>query len=121
MNNMIEKKGTRTDMIANNLTPAMAVHPGELIRDEIEFRGIAQRELARRIEVSPTIINEVLKGKRQLGTELALLIGAALDIDAEPLIELQSRYNIYKVQKDSSFQKRLSSVKRMRTTVFGNA
>lgn len=56
-------------MIANNLASAMAVHPGEIIRDEIEFRGIAQRELARNIGVSPTIINEVLKGKRQLGTE----------------------------------------------------
>lgn len=121
MNNMVEKKSTKTDMIANNLTPAIAIHPGELIRDEIEFRGIAQRELARRIEVSPTIINEILKGKRQLSTEMALLIGAALDIDAEPLIELQSRYNIYKIHKDPSFQKRLASVKRISRTVFGNA
>lgn len=99
-------------MIANNLIPANAVHPGEILHDEIEYRGISQRDLARRIDVSPTIINEVLKGKRQLGTELALLIGAALDIDAEPLIELQCRYNIQKAKKDSSFQQRLLSIEK---------
>ena len=109
---MIERNETRSDMIANNLIPANAVHPGEILRDEIEYRGISQRDLARRIDVSPTIINEVLKGKRQLGTELALLIGAALDIDAEPLIELQCRYNIQIAKKDSSFQRRLLSIEK---------
>lgn len=102
------------NMIANHLEPAENVFPGEVIRDEIEFRGISQRELARRIGVSPTIINEVLKGKRQLGTELALLIGAALDIDAEPLINMQCRYNIMESKKNSSFQTRLSAVERNR-------
>lgn len=118
MNDMMERNGEKTDMIANNLIPANAVHPGELLRDEIEFRGMSQRELAKRINVSPTIINEVLKGKRQLGTELALLIGAALDIDAEPLIKLQYKYNIQKAKKDSVFQKRLSAIETNRKSSY---
>ena len=118
---MVEIIGTNSNMIANNLTPYIAVHPGEVIRDEIEYRGISQRELARRISVSPTIINEVLKGKRQLGTELALLIGAALGIDAEPLIELQCRYSIMEAKKNSSFQMKLSSIEQMRAVSFGIA
>lgn len=97
-------------MIANNLTPAIAVHPGEIIRDELEFRCISQRELARIISVSPTIINELLHRKRQLNTELALLISAALNIDAEPLIELQIRYNIYQAKRNDVFQARLVSI-----------
>lgn len=115
---MSERNENRIDMIANNLTPVIAVHPGEVIRDEIEYRGISQRDLARRIGVSPTIINEVLKAKRQLGTELALLIGAALGIDAEPLIKMQYRYNIQKAKKDSSFQKRLMSIEQSRPAPF---
>ncbi len=94
-------------MTANNLTPFRATHPGEIIREELEFRGISQRELARVIGVCPTIINELIKGKRQLGTELALLIGAALGLDAEPLIQLQVRYNIYRAKTDAVFQKKL--------------
>lgn len=107
---MKEIKDKNKEMIANNLAPAMAVHPGEIIRDELESRGISQRELARTIGVSPTIINEFLKGKRQLNTELALLISAALNIDAEPLIELQTRYNIHQAKRDNVFQARLVSI-----------
>lgn len=31
---------TNPDMTANNLTPAYPTHPGEILKDEIEFRGI---------------------------------------------------------------------------------
>lgn len=36
-------------MIANNLEPAYLTHPGEVIKDEIEYRGISQRKLAEEI------------------------------------------------------------------------
>ena len=107
---MTEIKGIDSNMIAGNLVPAVNIHPGEVIREELEFRGISQRELSRRISVSPTIINEMLKGKRQLSTELALLIGAALDIDAEPLIQMQCKYNIYEAKNDPVFSSKIKSV-----------
>lgn len=118
---MKEMNGVRNDMIANNLTPATAVHPGEVIRDELEFRGISQRGLARTISVSPTVINELLQGKRQLNTELALLISAALNIDAEPLIELQTKYNISQAERNDVFQARLVSIRNSRQTLYGMA
>lgn len=118
---MEEIKGSRKDMIANNLTPAIAVHPGEIIRDELESRRISQRKLARTISVSPTIINELLQGKRQLNTELALLISAALGIDAEPLIELQTRYNIYQAKRDEEFQARLMNIANTRNAAISLA
>ncbi len=31
-------------MIANNLEPAYLTHPGEVVKDEIEYRGISQRK-----------------------------------------------------------------------------
>lgn len=107
---MGKTKDSAKKMIANELAPAIAVHPGEIIRDELEFRGISQRELSRTISVSPTIINEVLQGKRQLNTELALLISAALGVDAEPLIELQTKYNIYQAKRNEAFQARLVTI-----------
>jgi plasmid maintenance system antidote protein VapI len=33
-------------MIANNLTPYEPTHPGEVLKEEIEYRGISQRKLA---------------------------------------------------------------------------
>ena len=34
-------------MIANNLEPFEPTHPGELLKEEIECRGISQKELSR--------------------------------------------------------------------------
>lgn len=36
---MIEIKGIDPKMIANNLEPFEPTHPGELLKDEIEYRG----------------------------------------------------------------------------------
>ena len=46
---MIEVKGIDPKMIANNIDPYEPTHPGELIKDEIEFRGISQKKLADRM------------------------------------------------------------------------
>ena len=71
---MIHIPGVKDNMIANNLTPYIPTHPGEVIKDEIEYRGISQRKLATEIGVSYTQLNEILNGKRPLNTEMAILI-----------------------------------------------
>ena len=43
---MITIKGVSPQMIANNLTPCMATHPGDILKEEIEYRGISQRRFA---------------------------------------------------------------------------
>lgn len=44
---MIEVKGVKRDMIANNLEPFEPTHPGELLKDEIECRGISSTATCR--------------------------------------------------------------------------
>ena len=55
-------------MIANNITPFEPTHPGEILKDEIEYRGISQKKLAKEMGVSYTVLNEILNAKRQLNT-----------------------------------------------------
>ena len=86
---------------------------GEVIKDEIEYRGISQKMLAAEIGVSYTQLNEVLNGKRPLNTEMAILISTALDLDAEPLLALQTRYDMITAQRDSSFIRRLTAVRKI--------
>lgn len=90
-------------MRANNLTPFEPTHPGELIKDELESRRLTQSKLAESIGVRPSLLNEIIKGKRGVNTEMALLIEAALDIPADLLLNLQSDYNMQVVKSDSSF------------------
>ena len=93
--------------------PFIPTHPGEIIKDEIEYRGISQRALAMQIGVSYTQLNEVLNGKRPLNTEMALLISTALDIDAEPLLAMQTRYNIITARRNKTFSQKLNSIRKI--------
>ena len=55
-----------------------------------------------------SLLNEVLNGERALNTQLALLLSAALDIDAEPLLRLQAKYDMLTGHKTPSFIQRLN-------------
>ena len=110
---MIKIEGVVPKMIANNLTPSEPIHPGEILKDEIEYRGISQRKLAAQMGISPTLLNEILNGKRAVSAEYALLFEAALGIDAEPLIKLQVDYNIQVAKSDKSFLERLANIRKI--------
>ena len=110
---MIKIEGVDPKMIANNLTPSEPIHPGEILKDEIEYRGISQRKLAAQMGISPTLLNEILNGKRAVSAEYALLFEAALAIDAEPLIKLQVDYNIQVAKSDKSFLERLANIRKI--------
>lgn len=53
--------------------PFYPVHPGEIIKDEMEARKISQREFARQVDMSYTVLNELLNGKRSLSPANALM------------------------------------------------
>lgn len=110
---MITLKGIDPQMIANNLTPSRPIHPGEMIKDEIEYRGITQNNLAKQMGISPSLLNEILNGKRAVSTEYALLFEAALGINAEIWIRQQYRYNMQKAKSDKFFLERLANIRKM--------
>ncbi|HCC52851.1 MAG TPA: addiction module antidote protein, HigA family [Porphyromonadaceae bacterium] len=110
---MITIQGVASNMIANNLEPAYPTHPGEVLKDEIEYRGISQRKLAAEMDVSYTQLNEVLNGKRPVNTEFALLIEAVLDLPAEPLLKMQARYNMIVTKRNGKFIEKLNRVRKL--------
>jgi len=105
--------GVDPNMIANNLEPYFPTHPGEVLKDEIEYRSISQKKLAAEMGVPYTLLNEVLNGKRPVNTEFALLIEAVLGLDAEPLLKMQTRYNMLAAKKDKSFTDRLAEIRKV--------
>ncbi len=102
-----------TERIANNMTSSELIHPGEMIKDEINARGLTQKELAQKMGVSYTVFNEILNGKRPVTTEYALLLEAVLGTDANIWIGLQAAYNMQKVKKNRSFMQRLEHLRRI--------
>lgn len=100
-------------MIANNLEPFEPTHPGELLREEIECRGISQKELSRRTGIPYTALNEVLNGKRAITTEYALLIEAALGIESGFWLRLQMDYDIQVAKRNTTFAQRLANIRKI--------
>lgn len=109
----MSKENISPDMTANNITPAFPTHPGAIIKDEIEYRGISQCQLAKDMGIAYSALNEILNGKRPLTEKTALLFEAALGVNAEPLLKLQMQYNMQKVRKDSAFMEKLANVRRV--------
>ena len=81
---------------------AFPTHPGEVLKDEIEARGITQRQLADSIGLTYSVVNEILNGRRSLTAKTALMFEAALDIPADALMYLQMKYNMQTTRKDKS-------------------
>ena len=109
---MSAKKTFSPYMVANNITPAYPTHPGEVLKDEIEFRGISQRQLAKDMGIAYSALNEILNARRPVTEKTALLFEAALGVNAEPLLRMQMRYNIQVTRKDSSFMERLAKIRK---------
>lgn len=74
--------------------PFEASHPGTLIFDEIKFRRINQKDLATQMGIQPTLLNEIIKGKRALTADIAILLEKILEIPADYWMRLQSQYEI---------------------------
>ena len=92
---------------ANKIDPYYPIHPGEIIKDELEFRGISQRKLADRIGVSHTQLNEILNCKRPVSSE----IEAALGLEPEALVDMQTRYNLQTARRDPTLTQRLEDIR----------
>ena len=104
-----KEKQTR---FANDMKSSLLIHPGEMIKDELEARGITQKELAQQMGVSYTVFNEVVNGKRPVTTEYALLLEALLGTKASIWLGLQADYNMQKVRQDKSFMQRLDRIRK---------
>ena len=100
-------------MIANNLTPHEPTHPGEFLREEIECRGITQTRRAQEIGSKVALLNELINGTRDFTIAYALMIEAALGIDSDYWITLQTNYNKAKAQQDKSLMARLAAIRKI--------
>ena len=57
----------------NQAVPFEATHVGEVIKDELSARNMKQSELSGLTGIQRPILNDVIKGKRSLTPEMALL------------------------------------------------
>ena len=93
--------------------PFRPVHPGELLKDELEYRHLSQKAVAKQVGVPYTAFNEILNSKRPVTTDFALCMEAALGVPAYMLVGMQTDYNLQVAQKDSKLSKRLAEIRKV--------
>lgn len=90
----------------NDLVPARAIHPGELLLEVLKDSRITQKRLAEMTGILPSQLNEIIKGKRGINAEMALKIGPALKMDAMLWARCQMIYELdlakIKLKKEKS-------------------
>ncbi|KAA6352550.1 hypothetical protein EZS27_000002 [termite gut metagenome] len=88
-------------------------HPGELLKEEVEYRKIPQSNLAKQIGVPYTALNDILNQRRPLTANTAMLFEAALGINADLLMRMQLKYNMQVVRQDKSLAQRLAEIRKV--------
>lgn len=70
-----------------------------LLEEFLEPGGISQAELARRMGKTPASINELVKGKRGVSAEMALLLADIFGTTAEFWMNLQVSWELWHARK----------------------
>ena len=92
---------------------ARPIHPGEILKEEVEYRGLSQYKLAAQMGISYKMLNHILNEHRPITTQTAMLFEAALGISANMLIGMQTDYNMRVANQDKAFSKRLAEIRKI--------
>ena len=74
--------------------PAAAVHPGEVLRDELTEFGITPAAFARQIDVPPNRVSQIIAGKRSVTGDTALRFGHWFGVEPQFWMNLQTQFDL---------------------------
>jgi addiction module HigA family antidote len=70
------------------------IHPGEILADELEERGMSALALAKALHVPANRISQIIAGKRGMTADTALRLSQLLGTTPEFWINLQKSYEL---------------------------
>lgn len=70
------------------------VHPGEVLKGELEEFGITPAELARQIAVPPNRVSQIIAGKRPITGDTALRLGHWFGVEPQFWMNLQTQHDL---------------------------
>lgn len=76
-----------------------AIHPGEVLVDELSERAITQSALANHIGVLTKTINEICRKRRGISAEMAVKLSLALGASPQFWMNLQANWELSQVPK----------------------
>lgn len=94
-------------MNKNEFNPDYAVHPGEILQETLQARGINNSELAARSGLSLKHISQIIHGKAPVTPETAIMLERILDVKASIWLKIDSDYRLFrqKIEEQNALSK----------------
>jgi antitoxin HigA-1 len=84
--------------IMENRTPA--IHPGRLLRREMEARKLSTTQLAKKLDLPSGRVTDILNSRRSITADMALRLALYFGNTAQFWLDLQSQYDIAIVERE---------------------
>lgn len=78
-----------------------AVHPGEILKDELDELGVKPTEFAREIDVPPNRVSQIIAGKRSITGDTALRFGHWFGTDPQFWLNLQAQFDLMLAERQT--------------------
>lgn len=75
------------------------LHPGFIINDEIEARGVKKKDVAKSLQLLPGHLSDLLSEKRHVNAKLAIKLESYFNIDASFWLRIQCGYDLFKARQ----------------------
>ena len=95
----------------DNQVPFMAIHPTEIIKDEIKDRGMSQKELAVRLGMKASNVSRLFKEKETITSAMAVKLESALGIKSTFWLNAQAEYDKDVAEIELRNEKEQASIK----------
>ena len=84
--------------------PRPAIHPGEILKSELEEIGFTPTELARQIAVPPNRISQIVNGRRAVTGDTALRLGHWFGNSPQFWLNLHTAYDLRMAERTAGRQ-----------------
>lgn len=74
------------------------VHPGSILKEELEARGLSANAFALRLRVPPQRIQDIVALRRGISPETALRLEASLGTPARLWLSMQAEYDLWNAE-----------------------
>lgn len=77
-----------------------SVHPGIILKDELDELGVSPAAFARQIDVPANRISQIIAGKRAVTGDTALRFGHWFGMDPQFWLNLQAQYDLAVAERE---------------------
>lgn len=77
----------------------IAVHPGQVLKEELLARNLTQCDLAKHLGIHQSKINEICRGRRGVSAEMAVQLGLCFNTSPTFWMNMQANWELSRVDE----------------------